>query len=142
MASLHPRFGELRPDEFYYDFCYKRNLSSTQSVAHSIVFGEARATHDVVVPSESDKYLEITPRLPTFLGKETLKQWVTLTDDKSFVFISMCWSGADERAWLVFSSKPRLDPTTENLIIEHAVSQGFKRENAVFIRYDGCTNIR
>lgn len=138
IASTRPDYAEMRYDFFYYNFCYKRNSSTTQTTSQSIAFGQVSAEYDVRVPRDNPEvYMEVVPRNPQNRN-DILREYVTLTDNKSFVFVTLCWTGVDQRAWLVFSSKPTLDPVSEHLILEHAVSLGFKKENALFIRYHSC----
>lgn len=144
LAFGHPDYQTLRDDDFYYNFCPRRNISTTKKMGELTIFERKLAAFDVRIPQKDDDksgiYLES-------LSKNPLQRWdinrqhVTLTDNMTFAFLTICWTGADQRAWEVISADDKLDLQAKKRVMEHAESLGFRKENFVFLRPDSCVKV-
>lgn len=137
-AYPHPRYDKLREDEYYYDFCLRRNTSVEGGLGVFTGFGgRTLGIFDVRRrPDRPEIAYEAFPRnLDT---QDFARIYITLTDNKTFAFVEECWIGSNQRSWNVISNTPNLSERAVKMIENHAIELGFKKENFVFIRYDGC----
>jgi len=138
-ASSIPDYLYLSEKGFTENACYSRNTTTTQFDSVGSVFGFGRVLRSVRVVTRPGIYFEGINRHP-LTNTVGFTNIVTLTDNKSFAFLVVCWTGAalNEQTWAVVSNTPSLDAKTRKLIEEHAVSLGFKREHFVYLTYRRC----
>ncbi len=68
------------------------------------------------------------------------RHYLTLRDNKSFVFFTTCW-GDGKASWSVISTKPSLDEEITTEIFEHAKSLGFQEEFFLQQNYESCPKL-
>jgi hypothetical protein len=66
------------------------------------------------------------------------KGYITLTDNKSFLFYYHCYDD-NEATWGVTSTTKTLDEATVKKIHDEAISLGFSEKYFTQIHYDACT---
>lgn len=137
-GSGHPNYADLREDQFYYEWCFLRNISTPTGAGSTTSWGRPWGDFGVrTVHGRPDIYLDSFSRTSTNPEAYT-RLYVTLTDNKTFALVVACWNAENISSWHVISSTPRLSEKTLNLIESHAESYGFPRENFVRVRYDTC----
>lgn len=130
-------FQKLRDDQFYYDSCIwvSQIVNGTTTVrAFNEIAGRATnirfARHGLLTLNYT------TEPIQTILG---LEHTITLTDNKTYVFFSTCWTGTNERGWFTYSTKDLWNNEQwRKMIGEHAVSLGFNRRNFAFMKRTNC----
>ncbi|CAL8149394.1 unnamed protein product, partial [Orchesella dallaii] len=65
--------------------------------------------------------------------------YVTLTDNKTFLFTAVCMKNGG-MTWGVGSPTPTLTEETKKVVLDHAMSLGFNREDFIELKYDTCKN--
>lgn len=128
----------MREFEFNYESCLQTYVNATTGVGLVYGFGAGIIGNFDVRYTDKKGVLDFVP-LPVPGLDDISKQYVTLTDNKSFVFFANCWAGSNQRGWSVMSLTPTLDSKTQQLIEDHAKSLGFDRHQFVFLRYDSCS---
>lgn len=140
-ASTHPSYAALSEEEFRHRFCRSlvRTLKNNRGECLTYGLGTLLGEFDLRVTSSPSRYAiwEFTPR-PPLDSSDILWQRVTATDGKTWAFYTGCYSGSDQKQWVVASNTQHLSLDARRDIIDHAISLGFKRENFVFLDYDKC----
>lgn len=138
IASFHPRYPTITDDEFYYDFCVRRNISSATRQARLTGFGRTLIDLNLRrIPNRPEVYFDLIPDNP-LSPQYYLRAHVVLTDNKTFALLVVCWNYEDVSTWLVVSKTPRLEAKTRKLVEDHVGALGFKKEYFIFHRYDAC----
>lgn len=140
LASVHHLYPELTEKDFEKEFCVTREGSSFEGRGRSTVYGLGRILADFDVEIREGpagtRYFDFAMRPP--LDMEVIRGMVTLSDGESFIFMTGCWTGSDQKFWDVISLVPRLSYRARRQIVEHAIQLGFRREDFVFLDYDTC----
>lgn len=138
IASGHPQLANMREFEFNYESCLQTYVNTTTGIGLVYGFGVGIIGNFDVRYTDQKGVFDFVP-LPTPGIEDISRQYVTLTDNKNFVFFSNCWMGSNQRGWTLMSLTPTLDTKTQRLIEDHAKSLGFDRNQFTFLRFNSCS---
>lgn len=126
-------------DEFFYDFCVRRNISSVSKQGSVLIFGDLLldGTKVRVVPERPEVYIDLIPKKPRS-PEDYVRAYVTLTDNKTFAVVVACRNFDNVVNWLLLSNKPEVEAKTKRLVEDHVTALGFNREYFIFYRYNAC----
>ncbi|CAL8118006.1 unnamed protein product [Orchesella dallaii] len=71
-------------------------------------------------------------------AEESTRNHISLTDNRSFVFLTSCELQENIKSWALLTPEPELSDETVSIIEKHAVEQGFDPEQFAILRYDSC----
>ncbi|CAL8111380.1 unnamed protein product [Orchesella dallaii] len=120
----------------YYDSCITWHLFKDGTLLSKGFNGLGREYKSKPLSDNPDAY-QFEPVDGTTMYGGTA--YTTFTDNKTYFFSAVCLSDG-EMVWGVGSPTPTLPEETKKMILEHAVSLGFKKEFFSELRYDKCNN--
>jgi len=134
LSDKEPEY--IRENEIYYDSCITWKIGTDGSFATRGFNGTEKFYEAKLLGANFEAY-EFWPRD----GKGNAGTcYTTLTDNRTFTFSAGCLTGS-QMVFGVASSIKVLPHETINLIEEHAVSLGFKKEYFTGLRYDSCGDV-
>ncbi|CAL8149406.1 unnamed protein product [Orchesella dallaii] len=128
---------DVRLSTVYYDACLKWYLHDNGTSFAKGFNGLTREFARTTLEDNPDgfTYVGVGGDRDFFAG--TL--YTTLTDNKTFFFAATCMKNGG-MAWGVGSTTPTLTEETKKIVLDHAVSLGFNKEDFTELKYDTCKN--
>ncbi|ODM91046.1 hypothetical protein Ocin01_15633 [Orchesella cincta] len=124
----------IREDQFYYEACLTHKLSPGES----LTFGYEPGRVSLYTVRQAGPGVLDFIRTRNVAEAGVSRHVSTLTDNQSFVVFTNCELQTNRRTWDIWSTQPQVSAAVRRRIEEHAISQGFARENIAFLRYDSC----